>query len=272
MRLSPFSSLAAFTIAIGLVASLARGAHSATDPDQMKYAVGAVKSDFLYLDAETRTMQKDDFSNPGYLWVGKGKTAWSVAEGTAGKSCASCHNAAENTMKGVSATYPKFDQKLGRVIDIEEKINQMRTEQMGAPALKWESDELLSMTAYVGAQSHDMPVAVTTTGAAHATWMAGQAYYNERRGQLNMSCVLCHGVHLDQKLRSETLDRGLTNGFPTYRLSWQSLGSTQRRFRECEQQIRAEPRAYGAAEYVALELYIASMGKGLPVETPAVRK
>ena len=272
MRLSPFSTLVSLALVIGLMASLAGRAHSATDPDQTKYAVGAVKSDFLYLDAQTRAMQKDVFGNPGFLWVGKGKAAWSVAEGTAGKSCSSCHNAAETSMKGVAATYPKFDPKLGRVVDLEEKINEMRTDQMGAPALKWESDPLLSMTTYLGNLSQDMPVAVATSGAAHATWLQGQAYYNERRGQLNMSCVQCHGVHLDQKLRSETLDRGLTNGFPTYRLAWQSIGSTQRRFRECEQQIRAEPRPYGSKEYVALELYVASIGNGLPVETPAVRK
>lgn len=272
MRLSSLSLLFSALLVIVLGASLTELAQSQTDPDQTTYSVGKTKSDFLYLDAQTRAMQKDEFSNPGYLWVGKGKTAWSAAEGTAGKSCASCHNAAETSMKGVFATYPKFDTKLGRVVDMEEKINQMRTEKMGAVPLAWESDGLLSMTAYIGSLSQGMPVAVTSAGPAHATWLQGQAYYGERRGQLNMSCQQCHVANLDRKLRSETLDSGLTNGFPTYRLSWQSLGSTQRRFRECEQQIRAEPRPYGAKEYVALELYVATLGKGLPVETPAVRK
>jgi sulfur-oxidizing protein SoxA len=35
--------------------------------------------------------------------------------------------------------------------------------------------------------------------------------------------------------------------------------------------VRAEPREIGAGEYVALELYLAWRGNGLPIETPAVR-
>jgi sulfur-oxidizing protein SoxA len=35
--------------------------------------------------------------------------------------------------------------------------------------------------------------------------------------------------------------------------------------------VRAEPYADGAAEYVELELYLAWRARGLPVETPAVR-
>jgi sulfur-oxidizing protein SoxA len=35
--------------------------------------------------------------------------------------------------------------------------------------------------------------------------------------------------------------------------------------------IRAEPYAYGAPEFVELELYLMSRAGGLPIETPAVR-
>jgi sulfur-oxidizing protein SoxA len=55
-------------------------------------------------------------------------------------------------------------------------------------------------------------------------------------------------------------------------LSWETLGSVQRRFRECNSQIRAEPEPYGSDDYIALELYVASRGQGLPVESPSVRK
>jgi sulfur-oxidizing protein SoxA len=36
--------------------------------------------------------------------------------------------------------------------------------------------------------------------------------------------------------------------------------------------MRAEPYELGSPEFVALELYLAWRGKGLPVETPAVRR
>ncbi len=35
--------------------------------------------------------------------------------------------------------------------------------------------------------------------------------------------------------------------------------------------MRAEPFAYGAPDYVALELYLATRAAPLPLETPAVR-
>jgi sulfur-oxidizing protein SoxA len=35
--------------------------------------------------------------------------------------------------------------------------------------------------------------------------------------------------------------------------------------------MRAEPYAYGAPEYVAMELYLMWRARGMKVETPAVR-
>ncbi len=139
-----------------LVFGFARLAISQTDPALAPYTVGEEKSGFLYATPQTRTMQTDDFNNPGFLWIDKGKTLWNQVAGTEGKSCASCHNAAEVSMKGVGATYPNVD-KSGKLVDIEERINLERA-RMGAPAFAWESDELLAMTAYVKLQSRGTPV------------------------------------------------------------------------------------------------------------------
>jgi sulfur-oxidizing protein SoxA len=45
----------------------------------------------------------------------------------------------------------------------------------------------------------------------------------------------------------------------------------QRRLRNCMTGMRAEPFAYGAAEFVALERYLMDRAAPLPMETPAVR-
>ena len=73
------------------------------------------------------------------------------------------------------------------------------------------------------------------------------------------------------KIRANTLSEGHSNGFPTYRLKWQKPGSIHRRFRGCNKQVRSKPYGYGSDEYVNLELYVAWRGRGLSVETPAVR-
>ena len=67
---------------------------SQTQSDLAKYTVGKVKSGYVYATPPTRAMEDDDFQNPGSLWVDKGKTLWSAVDGSAGKSCQSCHNAA----------------------------------------------------------------------------------------------------------------------------------------------------------------------------------
>jgi sulfur-oxidizing protein SoxA len=45
----------------------------------------------------------------------------------------------------------------------------------------------------------------------------------------------------------------------------------QRRLRNCIVGMRAEPYAFGASEYVDLELYLMWRARGMKVETPAVR-
>jgi L-cysteine S-thiosulfotransferase len=60
-------------------------------------------------------------------------------------------------------------------------------------------------------------------------------------------------------------------GYPLYRLEWQSLGSLQRRLRNCLTGMRAVPYAYGAQEMTELELFLARRARGLTLETPAVR-
>jgi sulfur-oxidizing protein SoxA len=255
----------------GLVLSLASLVWSQSDP-LAKHMSGDKKSGYVYAEPQTRAMQDDDFTNPGFLWVDKGKALWSKVDGTLGKSCASCHGADGSQLKGAAARYPKYDAKLGKLIDIEQRINLERTEKMGAPAFAWESEDLLAMTAFVKLQSRGMPVDVATGGPARSYWLKGKQYYETRRGQLDMACAECHVQNTNRKLRTETLSQGQSNGFPTYRLSWETLGSVQRRFRECNTQIRAEPEPYGSDDYVALELYVASRGQGLPVESPSVRK
>lgn len=100
---------------------------------------------------------------------------------------------------------------------------------------------------------------------------AGKARFNERQGQLNLSCAQCHDDNWSRQLAGNVIPQGHPNGYPLYRLEWQSLGSLQRRLRNCLIGMRAETYDYGSPEYVELESYLAARAKGLLVETPAVR-
>jgi sulfur-oxidizing protein SoxA len=229
------------------------------------------KSGYEFLGRETRAMQDDDTANPAMLWVLDGETLWQRKDGSAAKSCADCHGDARTSMKGVAARYPAFDAARGRPIDLEERVNICRTEKQQATPLAFESKELLALAAYVGQQSRGMPIDIADEARIKPFLQAGRDMFTERQGQLNLSCAQCHDDNWGQKLAGAPIPQGHPTGYPIYRLEWQTLGSLQRRLRNCLFGMRAISYPYGAAEMVNLELYLMWRARGMPIETPAVR-
>ncbi len=230
-----------------------------------------LRSGYADLGRETRAMQDDDTSNPGMLSVLEGDGLWKTKAGAANKSCADCHGDARSSMKGVSARYPAFSEKLDRPVNLDQRINLCRTEQQQAQPFAYESKPLLALSAFVGRQSRGEALNPPSDARMQRFIDAGKGRFNERQGQLNLSCAQCHDDNWSKQLAGNIIPQGHPNGYPLYRLEWQSLGSLQRRLRNCLIGMRAEAYEYGSIEYVELESYLASRAKGLPVETPAVR-
>jgi len=231
-------------------------------------------SGYTFAIPETQAMWDDDFNNPGMLWVGIGEDNWAAKEGSKGKSCAECHGKAEKSMKGVGAKYPIYDKKTKKPLVMEARINRCRTENMGAKAWKWESDEMMGMTGYVKYQSRGMPIVADSddkSSPLHSSWQKGKEFFFQRRGQMDMACSNCHEDYAGVKIRANTLTQGQVNGFPTYRLKWQKPGTIHRRYIGCNKMIRATPFKRGSDEYTDLEVYMTWRSRGLPIETPAVR-
>jgi sulfur-oxidizing protein SoxA len=229
------------------------------------------KSGYDFMGPDTRSMQDDDTTNPGMLWVLDGEALWKRKAGAANKSCADCHGDAGTSMKGVAARYPAFDAGRGRPIDLEQRVNICRADRQQATPLPFEGKELLALTAYIGRQSRGMPIEIGDDERTKPFLEAGRDLFNRRQGQLNLSCAQCHDDNWGQKLAGAPVPQGHATGYPLYRLEWQSLGSLQRRLRNCIVGMRAEPYAFGAPEYVDLELYLMWRARGMKVETPAVR-
>ena len=227
-------------------------------------------SGWRFRTPETQALEADDFENPGFVYVDIGQELWASVDGSEGKSCESCHQDVAS-MEGVRAGMPKWSEAAKQPWSLEHWINNCRTERMGADPWKWESQEMLAMTALVGLQSRGLPVAVDVAGPMAEWFERGKEIYYTRVGQLDMSCANCHETYYGTMIRADHLSQGQTTGFPVYRLKWQGMGSIHRRFKGCMDNIRATPWKRGSDEFVALELYVAWRGQGLSVETPAVR-
>ena len=217
------------------------------------------RSGYDFMSRETQAMQDDDTSNPGMLWALDGEQLWKTGKAP----CASCHA----DMRGVAARYPKVEG--GRLMNLDQRINLCRTEKQHAAPFAYESKELLSLSAYLALQSRGMPIAVDTSNRKFVD--AGKALYERRQGQLNMSCAQCHDEYAGRKLAGSTIPQAHPTGYPIYRLEWQTLGSLERRLRNCLIGVRAEPYAYGSPELVELELYLMARARGMKMDAPGVR-
>jgi sulfur-oxidizing protein SoxA len=243
-----------------------------TEPsDAVEGKLPQLISGWHFRGTETRAMQSDDFDNPGMIFVEDAKDAWYTAEGDAGKSCAGCHDDVADSMKGVRAVYPKWNEEAGEVRTLEMQVNACRTENMDAEPLGYTSTDMTSMVALISSVSRGMPVDVATDGPVSETWERGKELYYTRFGQLELSCANCHEDNYGRMIRADHLSQGHINGFPVYRLKNTKLNAVHARFKGCVRDTRAETFAPGSPEFVALELYVASRGNGLSVEGPSVR-
>lgn len=229
------------------------------------------RSGYADLGRETKAMQDDDTANPGMLAVLDGEALWKTKTGNAGRACAECHGDARTSMKGVAARYPAFDAKRGRPVNLDQRVNMCRTERQEAKPLAHESKDLLALSAYIALQSRGEPIAPPDDARLVPFREAGRATYILRQGQLNLSCAQCHDDNWSRKLAGNVIPQAHPNGYPLYRLEWQSIGSLQRRLRNCLIGMRAEHYDYGSPEYVDLEVYLMWRARGMRMEAPAVR-
>lgn len=239
-------------------------------PAHMEY-VGTIRSGWTFRTEETKVLQMDDFDNPGMIFVDQAMDAWNTVEGSAGKSCASCHGDVEESMAGVRAVYPKWNEEAGELRTLALQINDCRENQMGADPYKYDSGPMANMEALITVQSRGLPVNVAIDGPVAEIWEKGKELYYTRTGQLELSCANCHEDNYDNYIRADHLSQGQINGFPAYRLKNAKLNTVHGRFKGCVRDTRAETFNPGSEEFIALELYVASRGNGLSVEGPSVR-
>lgn len=232
----------------------------------------APRSGLDFQSEDIRRLQADDFANPAMLWAERGAAAWQQRRGTANKSCADCHGAAEQSMRGVAARLPAWDTRQMSVSTLDQRINACTVREQGAAESLPEADTALALQAYVALQSRGMPLRVAVDGPAQTMFDLGRELYRTRIGQMNLACMHCHEQQAGKTLLAERISQGQPTAWPAYRMEWQALGSIERRLRACFLGVRAEMPAYRSADLVALQLFLAWRAQGLALEAPGVRR
>jgi len=187
-----------------------------------------------------------------------------------GNKYASCFKHGGNF---AAATYPYFDDSIGKVVTFENAINaclRLNNE----PEIKYGSPEMALLTSYAKSLSDQSKVSIKVKSpGALAAYEKGKRLYYERRGQLNFACATCHIDNAGKFVRSEQLSMmvGQASHWPEFRAGTEVV-TLQGRFIQCQKNTRAEPKEFNSADYNNLEYFMTYMSNGLKMLTPVFRK
>lgn len=219
------------------------------------------RSGIDYVSPAVAALERDDTQNPGMLWVKAG-------EARLQSECAACHK--PGSLNDAAARHPRWYDGLKRPLTLGERVRHCRRHVDPGPTSR-EADPLLELEAALVFAARGSSI-VADPDPRLAPWRErGRQLYEQRVGQLDLSCAMCHQRHAGRKLAASTIPQAHPNGYPVYRLEWQALGSLARRIRGCMTGVRAAPYPDWSDELTALELHLMQRAAGMPIEGPGVR-
>ncbi|MGA0882260.1 MAG: sulfur oxidation c-type cytochrome SoxA [Burkholderiaceae bacterium] len=222
------------------------------------------RSSFLDMSPENQALQRHPEQSPALLERMNGERTWAA-------QCLACHGEL-SSMGPIVRRFPRLHK--GHVQRLSDQINDCRVTRLRKSAIGVHDPEMLSLSLVLQQSANGLawtPVSPADGPAASAHLAQGQRLFEARLGQLNLSCAQCHNDLAGQRLGGAVIPQGHPNGYPIYRLEWQAVGSLERRIRNCNIGVRAEPLDPASQEMRALVAYLAHRARGMPLEGMAVR-
>ena len=188
-----------------------------------------------------------------------------------GKTYASC---LPNGGKMIAGNYPKFDEAKGKVVTLNDVINDCRVAN-GEEAYKLTDAKTMgTLNAYLRSLSDGMLMNIKVEGPkATAAYEDGKKTFYTRKGQLNFACSSCHVQNAGTRLRSELISPavGHAGHWPVYR-GGDNLVQLQQRYEGCFKSVRAVPAPAGTPTMNNLEYFHSALSNGMPMKANVFRK
>jgi sulfur-oxidizing protein SoxA len=251
-----------------VVAALARFTNMATD---QAGAASASSPSAPAVASSVEQLRLADDMTPVVFWVEQGRQTWS-------RDCVSCH-----TLGDVAKQIPQFPRLSARrqLINLEDQIAVCRQRGGAWPqrvtAASGEDPVTLGLSAFLhdAARGRTVHMAAPSSHPEAARWQQhladGERLYNTRFGHMNLACRHCHDEKVGATMRAFRITPGHPVGFPAYRISWQGMGSMDRRIRACFSGVQARVPAPGDERLRQLELYLKYRAQGVALEGPSVK-
>lgn len=192
--------------------------------------------------------------------------------GSKGKSCASCHGSKGEKLKGVAATYPKFDKKLGGMVSLSSRIKNCGSKYVGVNLPVNEGDNNL-LEVYVTLLSHGRPVQVdVSSGPQKKAFERGRDNFFKRVGQFGFACASCHTPPtVLKRLRGMRPSTPYGDGasypifeYPDYP-ERHYIVTLQHQIQACASLARMKTEDEGSPEYTDMETFLRALSNGYEV-------
>jgi len=188
-----------------------------------------------------------------------------------GKTYASC---LPSGGKMIAGDYPKFDEAKGKVVTLNDVINECRVAN-GEEAYKHTDAKTMgTLNAYLRSLSDGMLMNIKVEGPkATAAYEDGKKLFFTRKGQLNFACSTCHVQNAGTRLRSELISPavGHAGHWPVFR-GGDNLVQLQQRYEGCFKSVRAVPAPAGSTPMNNLEYFHSALSNGMPMKANVFRK
>ena len=188
-----------------------------------------------------------------------------------GKTYASC---LPNGGKQIAGNYPMFDEAKGKVVTLEDVVNDCRVANGEEPYKYNDMKTMGLLQAHLRSLSDGMLTNIKVVGPkATAAYEDGKKTFFSRKGQLNFACSTCHVQNAGSRLRSEIISPavGHTVHWPVFR-GGDNLFDIQRRYEGCFKSVRAISAPQGSTTLNNLEYFHSSLSNGLPLKANVFRK